>query len=326
MRQRGIFLIFFNAMILIVLFALMTQSLVIIQRIASADKVSGHVWVQRGGDGAFAALTLGAPVKTSDVIRTDADGTAEFKWMDGTRWKVMPKSEITVKKSTFNTLKKAEQNELRLTTGKVFIRIMKALAPASRFEVETPTAVAAVRGTIFSVEVVDGKTKVDVFRGHVKVSSLGEGSTGEKMIEPGQEAVSSGSDALQAVAATNADAEFKAQASIVQPELQADVKALADGKALVRGNTEKGNTLTINGQSVRILGNGTFLQRVTLQPGNNTFTIISTDRHGGTTTVTRTIALPGTAALSSVSNTAHCAPPAASPPAAAQPAIPEAGA
>ena len=312
MRQRGIFLIFFNAMILIVLFTMMTQSLVIVQRIASTDKLSGNVLVQRGGKGSFKPLAQGDPIKTSDVIRTEANGSAEFKWMDGTRWKVMPKSMITVKKSTFNTIKKAEQDELRLTTGKVFIRIMKSLSPASRFEVETPTAVAAVRGTIFSVEVVGGKTKVDVFRGQVKVSSLGAGSTQAKLIDPGHEAISTGPDALQSVAVTDADAEFKAQLSIVQPELQADVGSVEDAKALIRGNTEKGNKVTINGKAAKVLGNGTFLRRVKLQPGINTFTIISTDRHGGVTTVTKSVTLPAPAAVvSSLPGTPHCSPSAA---------------
>ena len=118
---------------------------------------------------------------------------------------------------------------------------------------------------------------------------------------------------MQSVAASGADAAFKAQSSIVQPDLRADVKTLDENEALVQGSTEKGNRVTINGKTVKVMGNGGFLKRLSLQPGKNIFTIISTDRHGGVSTVVRSINLGGNTVVADPSAAdlaaTHCAVP-----------------
>lgn len=281
--RRPVLLIFVNAMILIVVFCLLTQSLVIVQRLAKATKVSGLVEVRRSGKGEWKALGNGGLIKTGDVVRSDKSGTAEFRWADGTRWKIMPLTEIKVKKSTYNMVKKADQSQLQLTTGKVFIRIIKSLQPTSRFEVETPTAVAAVRGTIFSVEVKNGKTAVAVFKGKVQVSSEGVNDHAEDLISPGQLAISNGAGDLHEASDALELKEFEKQSTIVQPELNANAKLISGNRILISGATESGNSVTINGKKVNVLGNGRFLYRV-LAEKTNVFTIVSTDKHGATAT------------------------------------------
>lgn len=269
-------------MILIVVFALLTQSLFIAQRLATTDKLQGEVEVQHGGKGSFAPLSASSFIKTGDVVRSGRNGVAEFKWLDGTRWKIMPNTQITVKKAISNVIQKSQTSELELTRGKVFIRIMRELSHASKFEVETPTAVAAVRGTIFSVEVLNGKTQVAVFKGHVQVTS---GPTHAAMINPGQAAVSTQLGALRTIASTVADAEFAAQPTIIKPELTAHINHLPGGtKAFIHGLTEAGDIVTVNDEPMRLLANGLFNKRVTLQPGHNLFMVVTRDRHGVKTT------------------------------------------
>lgn len=265
-------------MILIVVFALLTQSLFIVQRLATTNKLQGQVEVQRGGKGSFTALSSNSLIKTGDVVRSGQDGVAEFKWLDGTRWKITPNTEITVKKAVSNVIQRSQTSELELTRGKVFVRIMRELSHASKFEVETPTAVAAVRGTIFSVEVVNGKTQVAVFKGHVQVTS---GPTHAAIINPGQAAVSAQLGALQTIASTVADAEFAAQPTIIKPELTAHINHVAgSAKAFIHGLTEAGDIVTVNDEPVRLLANCLFNKRVTLQPGHNLFMVVTRDRHG----------------------------------------------
>ena len=148
---------------------------------------------------------------------------------------------------------------------------------------ETPTAVAAVRGTIFSVEVKNGKTEVAVFKGKVKVSSDGEDHHEENIITPGVAAVSTAPGELQKQNGASLAGEFKKQGSIVQPALDASVKKMEDGDLLVTGNTEAGNDLTINGKNVRVLGNGTFRYRTPAKSAAS-FTVVSTDKHGESAT------------------------------------------
>lgn len=277
--RKPVLLIFTNAMILIVIFALLTQSLVLVQRIAKVDQLKGQVSVQRSGQGEFFALSSKGAVKTGDIVKTGKDSTAEFKWLDGTRWKLMPNTTLTVKKSVFNTVQKNEVSQLRLTTGKVFVRIVKSLAPTSRFEVETPTAVAAVRGTIFSVAVENGQTEVAVFKGRVQVKN--NDSEAGALIKPGQAAFA-GANQIRTVSSQAQDADFVKQLSIVKPQLEANVEEMNNGKALIRGATELGDKLTINGKSVPVLGNGTFMKIVKTKPGANQWMVSVTDKHGVT--------------------------------------------
>jgi hypothetical protein len=288
--RRPVFLIFTNAMILLVIFALLAQSLLIVKRLAVADTLSGMVEVQRNGRGDFRALSRGEFLKTGDIVRTGKDGQAEFKWANGTRWKILSNTQLTVKQSTFNVLKRAEQNSLKLTSGKVFVRSIKLLTPTSQFEIETPTAVAAVRGTIFSVEVENGKTKVDVFKGAVNVrqSTLQSNVHKAKTITPGQELVADGRN-LHTRANVGSQAEFLRQSSIVLPPLDVKLKAQDDGKVLVQGETEADDVVTINKEPVKVLGNGVF-RKLLIPPANGRFVIISTDPHGNRAIVTKSIA------------------------------------
>jgi hypothetical protein len=281
--RRPTLLIFINAMILIVVFTLLTQSLVIVQRIAKADKVSGTVEVRRANKGEWKELAQSGLIKTGDVVRTGLNSSAEFKWADGTRWKLMPSSEIVVKKSTYNMVKKADQSQLALNSGKVFVRIIKTLQPASQFEVETPTAVAAVRGTIFSVEVKNGKTQVAVFKGSVKVTSDDGERLEEEVITPGTTTACEVAGDLQKEKSNSSAGEFRKHSTIVEPALEASLKTMQDGDLLVSGSTESGNLLTINNKKVRVLGNGAFRHQF---PGKTTSKIIvvTTDKHGESAT------------------------------------------
>jgi hypothetical protein len=277
--RRPVLLIFVNAMILIVVFALLTQSLVVIQRIAKADYVSGLVEVQRSGKGGWKTLGKGGLIKTGDVVRSSENGLAEFRWADGTRWKIMPSTEIKVKKSVYNMVKKADQSQLELSTGKVFIRIIKALGPSSKFEVETPTAVAAVRGTIFSVEVKNGKTEVAVLKGKVWLSSDGKNARAGEQIVSGAVGLSSAPGSLNCATDAAALSEFSSQKSIVLPQLEAQIKPLQEKRVLISGSTEAGNAVLINEKKVRVLGNGKFLFRAPLGKSKD-YKVVAIDKHG----------------------------------------------
>lgn len=284
--RRPFFLIFVNFGILLVLLAMLTQSLFIVQRIAVTEEISGHVDVQRGGRGDFRPLSRDSLVKTNDVVRAANDGSAEFRWPDGMRMMVTPGTQLAIKKVSFNSAQRADSSEFKLDSGKIFVRIVKNLASGSKFEVETPTAVAAVRGTIFSVEVRDGKTQVAVYKGEVKVSSAAKNDKKTQVIAPGQIALSAKSGEIQTRADASQNVAFEAQKSIVTPELRARVVAMQDTKTLlVAGQTEAGNSVTIDGKPVRVLGNGDYRLRVPVKIGENSYIIKTVDKHGATSSV-----------------------------------------
>lgn len=270
--RKPVLLIFVNAMILIVVFALLAQSLFIVQRVAQVGDVKGRVEVQRAGAGGFAALSANQIVAVGDVVRTGADGSAEFTWADKTRWKLAPNTRLTIAKASSNSSKKAEVSLFKLDAGKVFVRTIKSLTPDSKFEVETPTAVTTARGTIFSVEVKGGQTCVETFAGQVKVSSQGR----EAIVEAGQEGIV-GAGSIETAKAGGAA--FRSQPDLIRPELQVRVKQLGKA-AIVQGATEAGNQLEIEGKMAQVMGNGGFFRRADLKPGHNQWSVEATDKHG----------------------------------------------
>lgn len=168
--RRPFFLLFTNACILIVVLMMLMQSVAVLQLLAVADVLQGTVQVRSGATQPFRILQPGGVIKTGDTIRSGADGTAEFRWLDGTRLRIQPNSQITIRRSSLNLKKRAQTSEFLLTSGKIFVRIPQKLNATSRFEIDTPTATTTVRGTIFSVSADDSETKVAVWKGRVDVS------------------------------------------------------------------------------------------------------------------------------------------------------------
>lgn len=63
----------------------------------------------------------------------------------------------------------------------------------------------------------------------------------------------------------------------------------SDSRVIVEGKTDSDATVTINGVSTIVRDDGTFYDRVAVEPGVNTITIISTSRFGKITTVKRQV-------------------------------------
>ncbi len=281
--RKPVLLIFANAMILIVVFALLAQSLFIVQRLAQADKVIGLVEVQRAGQGEFKDLKSEQMVAVGDVVRTGSDGKVEFTWADKTRWKLAPSTQLTVAKATINSAKSSEISRFRLDTGKLWVRIAKPIKEGSSFEVQTPRAVATVTGTVFSVEVKpNGATRVETFAGRVRLESGGH----QAVVEQG----TSGTTGPRSIdVSRTSGAAFRAQPALIRPTLEVHVKQLKGDIAIIKGVTEAGDTLTINGRRALVLGNGSFGRRFTLAPGHNEWKIVTTDKHGAKSNACRAL-------------------------------------
>lgn len=110
-------------------------------------------------------------LQAGETVRTGSDGSARlFLGEMGSQVQLAPDSEFTV----------GEGDGLRDFIGQLkqgLARLMVRLDGKSRFEVRTPAAVCAVRGTDFAVENKDGQTRVRVFSGVVEVTASAHGKT-----------------------------------------------------------------------------------------------------------------------------------------------------
>lgn len=110
------------------------------------------------------ALQKGTPVKPGDTVRTGSESRVELKISDGSRVVLGSKSRIQVALS-------APSRIFNLMSGRVK-SFVKKLQPQTKFEIKTPLAAAAVRGTVFEMGFDEEKSEgfLEVDRGVVALS------------------------------------------------------------------------------------------------------------------------------------------------------------
>jgi hypothetical protein len=116
----------------------------------------------------FVAVKKTALVATGDTVATDARGFAEVRYPDGSLTRVDVATTFVVDLATKTATKTT------LSTGQMWNEVKKATGSQPAFEVATPNATAAVRGTAFGVRCDRQKAcSFGVIDGTVEVTSGG---------------------------------------------------------------------------------------------------------------------------------------------------------
>lgn len=290
--RKAVVLLLATITIFIFIGAVITQSLLVLQRVAVVSDVHGMVWVKQRGHTEFAPLADRARVAAGDTVKTDANGSLKLSYLDGTRLQIDPGAVVTVLKAQVNTVSHAEASVFKLDLGRVWIRVLKVLSQKSKFDVQTPTATAGVRGTVFSVAVApDGKTSVSVREGEVALRSSAAGEP--TRVGKGQMAVpaAAGAWANQALQGEE-DRLWRHNDAIANPNLEVQEPArgarFAPGAAIsVEGRAEIGARVTVNGQQVPLRVKGLFTAPVPApsRPGPFTVSVRAEDARGYVSTV-----------------------------------------
>jgi len=126
---------------------------------ASITKVSGIVQTSgRRSSGWRNVDVLPHPLLSGDRVRTGQRARATIVYTDGSRIELGADSSLVLEESS------PQRVSMRLNLGTLKAFVQKLLS--CRFEVRTPSAVAAVRGTEFRVRVLSGgRTHVDLYKG-----------------------------------------------------------------------------------------------------------------------------------------------------------------
>ena len=292
--RKPVLLIWTNAAILIVLFAALTQSLFLVTRIAHTRWARGQVEVSRSGQSDWTPVASGTPIKAGDTLQTGSDGRAEFAWADGTRWKLEPNTRLVVQRAFGSSWRGGEHTQFRLESGKVWVRVVKRLDKNSSFGIETPSALATVRGTVWSIEVAGTNTLVGVWKGFVDISAAGA----KTRVSSDSKAVVSDAGVELQNASSDDKTAFELQTDLTRPELEVDVK-VGRSSAILSGHTEAGNTLMLGCESLNVLSNGAFITRLPLVKGHNEWKLTATDLHGETTSACHAAEFDGQKATTS---------------------------
>jgi len=184
------------------LLCLLTAGLAWAGEVGSVKDSKGKAEIAPGGDEkALKPAQIGAAVSEGDLLRTGADGILEVRFYDDSFVKLGPDTSLVVKvksssPATVKTLfsKKevvARKTLLELQRGNMRARVQKFQKKVDTFEVVTPVAVAAVRGTDFMLlhQLI---TRLVVFSGRVALIPLEAHQKGElallKTVKKGKEA------------------------------------------------------------------------------------------------------------------------------------------
>jgi hypothetical protein len=138
-----------------------------------ATFVMGEVLMRCSQETVWEPVELDDPIPPESWIRTGADGALEITFEDGSACMLKPESSLKVTKAR----KRGVHYFFRdffLEMGRIITRLQKAVGGESRFNVRTPSATAAARGTEFRVSADRRRdTRVEVLEGTVDAANRG---------------------------------------------------------------------------------------------------------------------------------------------------------
>ncbi len=160
---------------------------------ANVTRVSGTASVVLAASAKQVPVTLGMELNTGDRIRTEGKSSVTLVFEDGSQLVLRENSDLKLEKIESFERADAYRTQLRLNRGRSVNKVNPYKKPGSRFEIATPSATAAVRGTHYRVtaesqkttttEVLDGKVRVGNDLGQVGVPK-GYGTVAQKDLPP----------------------------------------------------------------------------------------------------------------------------------------------
>ena len=139
---------------------------------ARVSFLEGSAEVQRSVAGLWSPLALGALLDAGCAVRTGAGAKLELTLPDGSLLRVAAGSVVQLASLLTSETGAPKELRFKVTAGKLWATVSKALDGGRTFEVQTGNAVAGVRGTVFRVDVAeDAATIVKVYSGAVAVNN-----------------------------------------------------------------------------------------------------------------------------------------------------------
>ena len=145
---------------------------VTVPRTAALVQAGGTVEVLPTGDAIWRRALIDEQIEAGDRIRTGPFSFATLRFFDGSTTDLEAETDITVAQMFSRRDSSGKVIVLHQWMGRTYNSVESLTDMASRFQVETPVAVMAVRGTEFEIVVgVSGATRVAVVKGGVDVTT-----------------------------------------------------------------------------------------------------------------------------------------------------------
>jgi VCBS repeat-containing protein len=113
----------------------------------------GEVYVMKEGTGDWVNAGMGIELEAGDGVKTGGNSSAEITFFDGSTMELEAGTEVKILSLDIFCDTSVSTITMQQTLGTTISRVTKLLDPGSSYEVETPTGVAGVRGSIVIVTV-----------------------------------------------------------------------------------------------------------------------------------------------------------------------------
>lgn len=151
------------------------------QKVGQVVSLSGNAMVSHGKGATPETLPMHAPVFEKDVVSTEPAAKVKIRFVDGTHVTVAELSRLEIREFILAPQPKMPSAFFVLASG-AFRAIVSNVSQRDGFVVQTPTAVAAVRGTDWMGEIKADSTGIVVLQGAVGVSNVNPAIPGEVIL------------------------------------------------------------------------------------------------------------------------------------------------
>jgi len=139
------------------------------QAVAKISFPLGNVLVLKKGEKKMQKAGFNQALFPGDKVRTEKQARCEIKYNDGSVIRIDQQSIYTIEKA--ETSGKKKEVESTLTIGSLWANIKKLASTADNWLLRSPSAVVAVRGTVYRMDADEDKSsKVLVYDGSVSVA------------------------------------------------------------------------------------------------------------------------------------------------------------
>ena len=265
----------------------------------------GNVLVMKTGTDSWTEAEAGMSLEVGDTIKTGDDSGAEITFFDGSTIELEAGTQIEITSLDSSPDTDTKTITLMQTIGTTISRVTKLLDPASSYAIETPSGVAAVRGSMMIVRIIfddpnyeDGTVLITNLEGHIYFIGHGE----ELQLPEGAQVIANNETAqlvqLSLAVDDNVTTDEDTSVTVAAPGVLDNDSGLIVGDTLAVTAVDTSGTV---GAVTAWDADGSFTydpngQFEDLQAGNSTtdsFTYTLTDDYGITDTATVTITING---------------------------------
>tara|TARA_R110001592_G_scaffold360979_3_gene670526 strand:+ start:13972 stop:15648 length:1677 start_codon:yes stop_codon:yes gene_type:complete len=161
---------------------------------AMVKELTGDALLKKASSSRYEILKTNMLIMVGDEVATK-NGNIVIEFADGSTIRLEEHSNLVFNKLSHFGKTGMVDTRLRLKQGSLTTDI-PPLVKGSRYEIKTPSAVAAVRGTVFRLHSTDKETKIEVIEGTVEFS----GQHGKMLVDAGQGAtISEGNSRIEVI-------------------------------------------------------------------------------------------------------------------------------